>query len=133
MCVITLHMQCFRFNYLQLLSSHHSVFSETNINRYSFLCSNPADIATNLGTSINQVGVSGKSIIYVRSSGEFRSFNSSVTFVSGLGRTPLYKRILEKSLFSLLFFFLFLSFCHLAILAMKKFHNRSYLSCLWRQ
>lgn len=28
-----------------------------------------------------------ESIIYVRSSGEFRSFNSSVTFVSGLGRT----------------------------------------------
>lgn len=41
-------------------------------------------------TSINQVGVRGKSIIYVRSGGEFRSFNSSMTFVSGLGRTCLY-------------------------------------------
>lgn len=36
--------------------------------------------------SINQVSASGESIIYVRSGGEFRSFNSSVTFVSGLGR-----------------------------------------------
>lgn len=98
-------MQCFGFNYFQLLSSrHHSVFLETNINRRSFLCSNPADIGTKLGTLINQVDVSGKSIIYVRSGDEFRSFNSSVTFVFGLGRTRLYKRILEKSLLSFSFF-----------------------------
>lgn len=83
-------MQCFRFNYLQLLSSQHLIPcfpKQISTTAASFAAIPPI---SKLGTSINQVGISGKSIIYVRSGGEFRSFNSSMTFVSGLGWTRLY-------------------------------------------
>jgi len=77
-----------RFNYLGVLPSSSSRVCRDKYQPSCFLrSSNPADSRTKLETSINQVSVSGESIIYVRSSSEFRSFNSSVTFVSGLGRT----------------------------------------------
>ena len=77
-----------RFNYLGVLPSSSSRVCRDKHQLSCFLrSSNPADSRTKLETSINQVSVSGESIIYVRSSSEFRSFNSSVTFVSGLGRT----------------------------------------------
>lgn len=80
-------MRCFRFNYLQ--SSPLVIIPRVCWDKYQpscFLRSNPADSRAKLEMSINQVSASGESIIYVRSGGEFRSFNSSVTFVSGLGR-----------------------------------------------
>lgn len=76
-----------RFNYLQVLSSSSSRVCRDKYQPSRFLRSNPADSKAKLETPINQVSASGESIIYVRSGGEFRSFNSSVTFVSGLGRT----------------------------------------------
>jgi len=75
-----------RFNYLQVLPSSSRVCWD-KYQPLRFLRSNPADSRAKLETPINQVSASGESIIYVRSGSEFRSFNSSVTFVSGLGRT----------------------------------------------
>lgn len=103
-------MQCFRFNYLQLLSSQHLIPcfpKQISTTAASFAAIPPI---SKLGTSINQVGVSGKSIIYVRSGGEFRSFNSSMTFVSGLGRTRLYNAYWRNLYFLSLSLFLFFSF-----------------------
>lgn len=76
-----------RFNYLRVLPSSSSHVCRDKYQPWCFLRSNPTDSRTKLETSINQISASGESIIYVRSGSEFRSFNSSVTFVSGLGRT----------------------------------------------